>query len=190
MDRDHKGKSAEYYNALSQSYDELYGEEQKLKNRLVVDLLIARRFRRILDIGCGTGAFLQAYPHYEEAVGIDLSREMLRKAREKNIRNVELIVGDASSLPIKDGSVDLIVSISVAEERSTLPRMVEEFERVAENQSTLALSVFSQGLSIESSSLAIHFTTKLSERENLYLIRLNPAKKENLRARLRVHFKN
>ncbi len=185
LDKDDKGKVANYYNALSQSYDELYGEEQGLKNRLVGDLLKAIRFRRALDIGCGTGAFLQAYPHYQEAVGIDLSREMLRKAQEKKIRNVELIVGDASALPIRDGIADLIISISLAEAGSTLPRMLGELERVAEKQSTIALSIFNQqGYSLDPPSLTIQSTTKVSDRENLYLIRLNPGGKREPSRRL------
>lgn len=192
MNREDTGRIADYYNALSQSYDKLYGEEQRLKNRLVRDLLKQRRFKRALDIGCGTGGFLQDYSHYQEAVGIDLSQEMLRKAREKQIRNVELIVGDACHLPIRDGSADLIISISLAEAGPSLPRILGELERIAEKQSTLALSIFNeQGAFLESSSLAIESTTKLSERETLHLIQLNPVgKREPTAAGLRVHFKN
>ena len=185
LDRDDMGRVAEFYNALSRSYDELYGEEQELKNRRVGDLLKGRTFTRALDIGCGTGAFFQSYPYYQEGVGIDISREMLRKAREKNIRNINLIVGDASSLPIRDGSADLIVSISLAEASSTLPIILGEFERVAEKQSTLALSIFNQqGVSLASSSLAIQSTTKLLERETLYLMQLNPGGKREPSERL------
>ena len=185
------GRVRDYYNTLSQSYDELYGEEQGLKNRLVRDLLKTRRFKRVLDVGCGTGAFLQDYLHYREAVGIDLSREMLRRAQEKKIRNLELIIGDASHLPIKAGSADLIISISLAEARSTLPRMLGELERIAEKQSTLVLSVFSyQGAFLESSSLAVESTTKLSERENLYLAKLNPGSKGETSRLLAEDFKN
>ncbi len=178
MDREDTGKVGEYYDALSRSYDELYGEEQSLKHNLVSELLKARRFRLALDVGCGTGVFLQSCRCYREAVGIDLSREMLERARRRGFKNVELIVGDACSLPIKDGQADLIVSISLAEANSTLPRMLAELERVAEKQSVLALTVFiqeenSSGLS----SLEIESTTKLSERENLYLVRVNPDKR-------------
>ncbi len=178
MDRDETGKVGKYYDALSRSYDELYSREQSLKHNLVNELLKGRRFRLALDVGCGTGVFLRSCSCYEEAVGIDLSREMLEKARQRRLKNVELVVGDACSLPIRDGQADLIVSISLAEANSTLPRMLAELERVAENQSVLALTVFNQQETILGlSSLEIESTTRLSERENLYLVRLNPDSK-------------
>lgn len=184
MDSHSTGRVEEYYDALSRSYDELYSKEQSLKHNSVSELLKGQRFRLALDIGCGTGAFLQSYPCYDEAVGIDISRQMLEKARQRRVKNVQLIVGDARSLPIKDGQADLVVSISLAENKPALPRMLAELQRVAQRQSVIALTVFNQSEDpLGFSSLDVE-SAKLSERENLHLVRLNRDRKPELSRQL------
>jgi SAM-dependent methyltransferase len=64
---------------------------------------------RILEVGVGTGISLAYYSHKCRVVGIDLSEQMLRKARqrvvERSLRNVEgLAVMDAERLDFPDAS--------------------------------------------------------------------------------------
>jgi ubiquinone/menaquinone biosynthesis C-methylase UbiE len=70
--------------------------------------------KRVLDIGCGTGAMGLLFAGMGHRVaGIDLSPEMVAKARknaeEQNL-SLELHVGDAEHLPFEDNSFDVIVS--------------------------------------------------------------------------------
>lgn len=50
-----------------------------------------------MDAGCGTAPMLslltQEYPG-KHFVGLDLTPEMIRRAKEKNLPNTELVVGD------------------------------------------------------------------------------------------------
>jgi len=70
--------------------------------------------QRVLDIGCGTGAMGLLFAEMGHRVtGIDLSEEMMAKARRKaeagNL-SLELRTGDAEHLPFDDRSFDVIVT--------------------------------------------------------------------------------
>ena len=66
-----------------------------------------------LDIACGPGAFVLAIaPAVHSARGVDLTPEMLRRARgfqaEKQIFNADFLRGEAEQLPFADGSFSLV----------------------------------------------------------------------------------
>lgn len=67
---------------------------------------------RILDVGVGTGLSLSEFPRHCKVVGIDLSTEMLTKAREKIIENgldnIKVLSMDAMSVGFKDDSFDKV----------------------------------------------------------------------------------
>ena len=78
---------------------------------------------RILEVGVGTGISLPSYSPTNRIVGIDISREMLGKARRRvsalSLTNVEeLEVMDAEHLSFADGSFDAVVASHVI---STVP---------------------------------------------------------------------
>jgi ubiquinone/menaquinone biosynthesis C-methylase UbiE len=68
--------------------------------------------RRILDIGCGTGALLRSasrrWPSAALA-GVDPAAEMLRAARQSTVPS-ELVRATAGALPFADATFDLVVS--------------------------------------------------------------------------------
>ena len=66
-----------------------------------------------LDIACGPGAFVLAVaPRVRSSWGVDLTPEMLRRARtfqaEKQILNAAFALGEAEQLPFPDGTFDLV----------------------------------------------------------------------------------
>lgn len=69
-------------------------------------------FSDLLDCGCGTAPMLtllhDKYPerHY---TGIDLTPKMIEVARAKQMKGVELIVGDCEDLPFPVGSFDVVI---------------------------------------------------------------------------------
>lgn len=68
---------------------------------------------RALDIGCGTGAVLQRLQDYaKEVVGLDLSRNMLARAREQIGPAPTLLQGDFLKFYWED-HFDLITSVGV-----------------------------------------------------------------------------
>jgi len=66
---------------------------------------------RVLDVGIGTGNLADRISrgHGAIIVGVDQSREMLRRAREK-LPEAELLEGNFLALPIADQSVDAVVT--------------------------------------------------------------------------------
>jgi ubiquinone/menaquinone biosynthesis C-methylase UbiE len=81
---------------------------------LLIEVLGDRELR-VLDVGTGTGfiALLLAELGHE-VIGVDISEEMLRIAREKarklNIENVEFHLADAEEPPFPDNTFDAVVA--------------------------------------------------------------------------------
>ncbi len=66
--------------------------------------------RRILDLGVGTGRFSEPLQKVGfGVVGIDLSRKMTSKAKEKNVK--DLLLADALSISFKDKIFDATISV-------------------------------------------------------------------------------
>src|SRR5690242_10069220 len=74
---------------------------------------LANRYHgRVLEVGVGTGLSLPHYKHSLKVIGVDLSPEMLARARERahrhNLRHVEeLLEMDATELKFADRSFDI-----------------------------------------------------------------------------------
>jgi len=67
---------------------------------------------RVLEVGVGTGINAALYPRDCSVTGIDLSRSMLEKARQriahKGVQNVTLMEMDATNLKFPDGHFDVV----------------------------------------------------------------------------------
>ena len=83
--------------------------------RVVVDSAGLRPDERVLDLGCGTGnAALLAAERTGEVTGVDPAARLLEIARAQAAREgkkVTFLPGEAASLPLGDGAVDVIVSV-------------------------------------------------------------------------------
>jgi ubiquinone/menaquinone biosynthesis C-methylase UbiE len=67
---------------------------------------------RVLEVAVGTGLNLAHYPPDVAVTGVDISPEMLARARDRAAdlgRDVELVEGDAERLPVPDASYDTVV---------------------------------------------------------------------------------
>jgi ubiquinone/menaquinone biosynthesis C-methylase UbiE len=80
-----------------------------------------QRKLRILDIGCGTGRFLdsikQVWPRLP-ALGLDLSDAYIRYG-QRHLRRwsrINLVVGNAEAIPLRDDSCDAVTSIFMLHE--------------------------------------------------------------------------
>jgi ubiquinone/menaquinone biosynthesis C-methylase UbiE len=164
---------AEWYNTLSSSYDELYGKEQSHKYEKVLEFLGQKHFKVLVDIGCGTGTFLEkAHEICDHSIGIDLSTKMLKVARNRRTPNADYVLASSSSLPLKDNSSDCTVSISTAKAEPNLARFLTDLERICREDSFVAFTLFQQPGAPDSVSLSRSAgSTKISDRETLYFLR-------------------
>lgn len=92
----------------------IFSEEEKTAWTRELGLNLPPGPLRILDAGCGTGAMALLFAGMgHQVTGIDLSREMLTKARKKadeKSLTLELQAGDAEYLPFADRSFDVVVN--------------------------------------------------------------------------------
>jgi len=86
---------------------------------------------RVLEIGCGTGCdLLQFAKHGADAVGIDITSEHIRLARERVGNLAQVLYGDGTNIPFQDASFDYVYSHGVLHHLDQPRRMVEEIFRV------------------------------------------------------------
>jgi len=93
----------------------------------------------ILDIGCGTGATLKAIADLGMGVGVDRSPEALRLCRQRGLST--LVLADAESLPVLDGSADVVLALDLLEHIEDDAAACREFARVLRPGGLLVVTV-------------------------------------------------
>jgi len=116
-------------------YDALFGPVLQPGRRAVLQALNLRPGDRVLEVGVGTGLSLQLYPRDVRITGIDVSREMLDKARERvarrGLENVDALHEmDAEQMDFPDASFDKVVAMYVVSVVERPGKMLEELHRV------------------------------------------------------------
>ena len=173
----HPVSIAEWYDALSNCYDELYGREQAGKHEKVFGLVGPRQFDLVVDIGCGTGLLLQRMKGtYSRAIGIDLSNGMLSRARKKaGSSDIDFIRADCSALPIRNDIASCAFCISTMEANTEPEKDLSELARMVKRGGILLFTLFhDEGAvpDIGSNGVSgIEEPLRITSRETLYLAR-------------------
>jgi SAM-dependent methyltransferase len=112
----------------------------------VVDALAPRPEEQFLDLACGTGAVaLVAARTGAQVVGLDISADQLRKAREVAAEaglEIQFDEGDCQELPYADGSFDAMASVFGLIFASSHARAAAELARVSPPGGRLALTAW------------------------------------------------
>ena len=92
----------------------------------------------VLDVGCGSGVFLQAVQlaiDIDKIIGVDLSEEMIKKSlfHHDSSENISLLNCDVLRLPLKGSSFNLIYV------ESLLHHLVGETRAQSKNQARMAI---------------------------------------------------
>ncbi len=128
------------YDETAGFYDRRYGGIQRTKYQMVTKNLPSGR-KRILDLGCGTGMFLEELSSRAEfVVGVDASPEMLKVAKGR-AREVALVRADADALPFVDGSFDAVVSVTLLQNMPDPAATVGAVARVLRSGGVAVLTV-------------------------------------------------
>jgi ubiquinone/menaquinone biosynthesis C-methylase UbiE len=101
------------FDRVAEVYDKTRSLPNKVMKTLVKTLCVElKNCARILDVGVGTGRLAEPLQNAGfEILGIDISKKMMSKAREKGVQN--LVIADARFIPFKDKSFDVTISVHV-----------------------------------------------------------------------------
>jgi ubiquinone/menaquinone biosynthesis C-methylase UbiE len=109
------------------------GAIQRSRFRLLLGLLGAERFDRLLEIGYGSGVFLpELARHCRSLYGVDIHQEPDRvvEALGKLEVRASLSTASAESMPFEDGFFDAAVAVSSFEFIADFDRACREIRRV------------------------------------------------------------
>ena len=123
-----------YYDEITQGYEELHKEEQLKKIKLIQEHLKVNSEDKLLDVGCGTGLTTEPWPC--QRYGIDPSVKLLEKARQEN--KIEYKQAPAENIPYPDNFFDVVVSITAIQNFSDIEKGLREIKRVGKNKFVLS----------------------------------------------------
>ncbi|HSD97067.1 MAG TPA: methyltransferase domain-containing protein [Sulfuricaulis sp.] len=122
------------YRRYAQGYDVYFGALLQPGRKKIIEKMHCRPGDRILEVGVGTGLSLPLYPRSVHVTGIDISREMLARARARKARLhldhvTALRLMDAESLRFPADSFDKVVAMYVVSVAPHPARLVSEMRR-------------------------------------------------------------
>lgn len=113
-----------------------------IRVKIIKNLIKKYKPRKVLDIGCGTGVFLDYFHNdFKSAVGIDSSGDMIKFAKKNHSgRNIKYMLGNDCPLPFSDNSFDLVLSMGILEYVKDQQKHIDEAIRVLKKNGILFLA--------------------------------------------------
>lgn len=112
----------------------------------------------VLDVGCGTGAFLRLMAPLVSpgtAVGVDLSETMIAEARQRSAENVDNLsfqVGSVLDLPFPDATFDRVLATQLLLHVPDSPAALAEMKRVLAPSGVMSITEIDWGTLVVQSS--------------------------------------
>ena len=125
-------------------YDK-YAHVQKASALRLLEQIKEDNFKKILEVGCGTGnytSFLREKFRAAEFKAIDISDRMLKVAQEKlKTKNIEFILADAEDVNIKE-RFDLITSNACFQWFDNLEPTLMKYKKLLNLRGIISFSIF------------------------------------------------
>jgi phosphatidylethanolamine/phosphatidyl-N-methylethanolamine N-methyltransferase len=123
------------YRRYAKRYDFYFGALFQPGRKAVINRMHCQPGERILEVGVGTGLSLPLYPSGVQVTGIDISEEMLARARARAARDqleqvAALLRMDAEHMDFRDDSFDKVVAMYVVSVVPSPAQLVAEMRRV------------------------------------------------------------
>ena len=143
-----KQQVTQMFDAIATNYDALnrvisMGIDKRWRNTLV-KMVRQQKPKTILDVATGTGDLVLALSQIEEAeiTGLDIAPEMLAigktKVEAQKLENrIDMVVGDAESMPFEDNSMDAITVAFGVRNFGNLDTGLQEILRVLKPEGQL-----------------------------------------------------
>ena len=144
-------KASEYYNKeVSENYSKSK-PVQRMQRQITLRAIELANFKKgakILDLGAGTGYSMRVLKELGFKVrGIDVSSEMIKKARENEL---EVIEADMRKIPFNNNEFDGIISISALQwlvadkEDEEIKKVAKETRRVLKDKGKAVFQFYSK----------------------------------------------
>ena len=132
------------YRLFSGSYDLVFGPVFHPGRKDAVRIANDRPSQRILEVGVGTGLSLPYFRSDARVTGIDVSAEMLAKARRRverrKLKQVDaLLEMDAENMSFADNSFDAVLALYVASVVPNPTQFAAEMRRVCRPGGTIVV---------------------------------------------------
>ena len=122
------------YRRYAPVYDTVFGAVLEPGRKALAAAVADEQPGSLLEIGVGTGLLLPQYPKEVAVTGIDLSAEMLEKARERANqmpdRSIQLLHSNAETLQFDDAAFDCVTIPYVLSVTPEPGRLLAEARRV------------------------------------------------------------
>lgn len=115
---------------------EKHVEDYFLHDEIIRSIIGYDKKSKVLEIGCGNGRLSEFIaPHVETLYGVDISEEMILRARARlgHQKNIIFSATDGMSFPLENGSIDAVFSFIVFQHMPSVEiirRNIEEIARV------------------------------------------------------------
>lgn len=147
-----KEKSRRSFDKQAETYDTgKYGVHSRHQYSYILGEINKYDISSILDVGCGTGEILRLISetsHKIQLTGIDISPNMLEKAKSKIGNKANLILSDSEKLPFNDYSFDLVMCNDSFHHYPSPLNVLSEFHRVLKPEGILLISDYCIGFPI------------------------------------------
>ena len=98
---------------------------------------------KVLEIGIGTGTSYSYYPEDTSVIGIDISPDMLEKAKNhiksEGLKNKSVVMMNGEQLEFDDNSFDKVVGMYVVSVTQNPDRLIKEMKRVCKTNGDIYL---------------------------------------------------
>ncbi len=139
------------YAKIAKSYNELYGDEQRNKLRLIKSKITVNGW--ILDIGSGMGISAE---FFKNIILLEPEINLLKQSKGKKI------CGRAEDLPFKNNSFDCIICVT-AIHHFNLKQAIQEIKRVSKKEARYAFTIMKKAKNFEKITKGLHKNFNLKE---------------------------
>lgn len=137
---------------LQRTLDSLYGYKDDLalrfQHRERIDAILERKkfiSPPVVDVGCGSGAFIVTIGKKMPIVGVDIDRKALTRLKEmikmEKLQSAELIIADVSHLPFVDKNFGTVICSEVLEHIENAEKGYSELVRVLKRNGYAIVSI-------------------------------------------------
>lgn len=131
------------YKRVSSFYDYTFGQVFRPGQMKLVNMMDCAPSDKVLEIGIGTGTSFRYYPKDTEVIGIDISPDMLKKAKNRveaeSLANKQVIMMNGEQLHFPDNSFDKVVGMYVISVTQNPDTLIKEMKRVCKKNGDIYL---------------------------------------------------